>query len=73
MIRMCYSQFHIGDRIFGEKEPLRERHNITYGLCDECYKLEVKKISEELEQIVDKYDKRVSYGDGSSQGAPSAN
>ena len=51
MIRVCCSEFHVGDRIFGEKEPL-ENKNETHGYCESCFAKEiekVKKIKKEME------------------------
>lgn len=45
MIRSCYSTFHVGPRIFGEKEPFEDR-SITDGLCDRCYELEMEQIDD---------------------------
>lgn len=39
MIRVCYSRFHIGNRVFGEKEPF-DNKNETGGLCSICRILE---------------------------------
>lgn len=43
MIRVCYSEFHSGDRVLGEKEPFEDRSE-THGLCDGCLKLELENI-----------------------------
>lgn len=37
----CYSRHHQGDRLIGEKEPLAN-HEITSGLCDECFPKEME-------------------------------
>ena len=43
MIRICYSNFHIGDRKFGEKEPLEDKRE-THGVCEPCLKKEIEGI-----------------------------
>jgi hypothetical protein len=45
MIRICYSKFHIGDRKFGEKEPLEDKR-ATHGLCGPCFEKEMGVIEE---------------------------
>ena len=35
MIRVCFSIHHVGNRVFGEKEPLDDRSE-THGLCPDC-------------------------------------
>ena len=45
MIRVCFSTYHIGNRIFGEKKPLKDKSE-THGLCEDCFKIEMA----ELEQ-----------------------
>ena len=49
MIRVCFSESHLGDRIMGEKEPFEDRSE-THGLCDGCLKLELEKIGERKER-----------------------
>lgn len=49
MIRVCFSDFHSGDRIMGEKEPFEDKRE-THGLCDGCLKLELEKIGERKEE-----------------------
>jgi len=49
MIRVCYSEIHFGDRIFGEKEPFEDRSE-THGLCDGCLKLELERIGKRKEE-----------------------
>jgi hypothetical protein len=50
MIQICCSKHHIGDRKFGEKEPL-ENKNETHGLCDVCFPIEMKEIKESLKRL----------------------
>lgn len=40
MIRVCYSKFHVGNRVFGEKEPFEKKEE-TGGLCPICRILEM--------------------------------
>lgn len=40
MIRVCVSNFHVGDRVFGEKEPLVD-HSQTHGFCNPCFEKEM--------------------------------
>jgi hypothetical protein len=52
MIKVCCSPFHIGDRKYGEKEPLEWKVE-THGYCFSCYLLEMeeaRKLIEELKQ-----------------------
>ncbi len=52
MIRMCYSEFHIGERKFGEKKPLKDKSE-THGLCDRCFELEMKRLGKrKLEAVL---------------------
>lgn len=46
MIRVCYSKFHKGSQIFGEKPPYEDK-SYTHGLCETCFDLEM----EELERM----------------------
>ena len=46
MIRECYSKFHIGSRVFGEKPPFEDT-SVTGGLCPECFELEMDKLARE--------------------------
>lgn len=43
MIRVCYSIHHVGNRKFGEKEPLEDKRE-THGLCDSCFEKEIQDI-----------------------------
>ena len=43
MIQACYSKHHIGDRKYGEKEPLKDRSE-THGICDACFPREMEDI-----------------------------
>jgi hypothetical protein len=49
MIRICYSIHHIGDRKFGEKEPLEDKRE-THGLCDPCFREEIQDIEIALQE-----------------------
>ena len=46
MIRECYSKFHIGRRVFGEKPPFEDK-SVTSGICPECFELEMDKLARE--------------------------
>ena len=51
MIRICCSEFHEGDRVFGEKEPM-ENKSETHGFCFSCLEKElekIKKLKKEME------------------------
>jgi hypothetical protein len=50
MKRICYSDFHIGDRYFGDKEPF-EKQDLSHGVCPQCLPLELKKVEEQLNAI----------------------
>jgi hypothetical protein len=50
MIRICTSAEHVGDRVFGEKEPFEDRSE-THGYCPKCFPLEMAKIEEELARL----------------------
>ena len=43
MVRVCYSPFHKGDPIFGEKAPYEDK-SLTHGLCPSCFELEMEEI-----------------------------
>ncbi len=43
MIQICCSKHHIGDRKYGEKEPLKDKSE-THGICDECFPREMEDI-----------------------------
>jgi hypothetical protein len=43
MIQICYSTFHIGDRKFGEKEPLSDKR-ATHGICNTCFPKEMEMV-----------------------------
>ena len=47
MIRVCCSSHHIGDRVFGEKEPIEDQSE-THGYCDGCFRLELADVEEGL-------------------------
>jgi hypothetical protein len=40
MKRICISEYHEGNRLFGYKEPL-EDDSETHGLCDQCFRKEM--------------------------------
>ena len=50
MIRVCCSDHHVGDRIFGEKEPLEDKSE-THGYCDECFEFETVEIQRALKKL----------------------
>ncbi len=50
MIRICISQFHLGNKVFGEKEPLEDREE-THGFCAICYREERKKLRREIKLL----------------------
>jgi hypothetical protein len=52
MIRSCCSDHHIGDRIFGEKEPFEDKSE-THGYCDPCFELEKIEIQIALKKLRD--------------------
>jgi hypothetical protein len=52
MIRICCSNHHVGDRVFGEKEPLDDK-NETHGYCDPCFELEEIEIQIALKKLRD--------------------
>lgn len=43
MIQICYSKHHVGDRKYGEKDPLEDRSE-THGICDPCFPREMEDI-----------------------------
>jgi len=43
VIRVCYSRFHKGDPIFGEKPPY-EDETLTHGLCPSCFEKEMEEL-----------------------------
>lgn len=43
MFRVCYSKFHKGDPVFGEKPPYEDRSS-THGLCPSCFILEMEEL-----------------------------
>jgi hypothetical protein len=47
MKRICCSEYHVGQRYYGDKEPF-ENQDETHGFCDSCLPLELKKIEEVL-------------------------
>jgi hypothetical protein len=47
MVRVCCSSHHVGDRVFGEKEPIEDRLE-THGYCDDCFRLELADLEEGL-------------------------
>lgn len=46
MRRVCYSEYHVGDRFMGEKEPIADKSE-THGLCRKCLKMELEQIEKE--------------------------
>jgi hypothetical protein len=50
MIRICCSKYHIGDRKFGEKEPIEDK-SLTHGFCPRCFELEAKDVDEVQKQF----------------------
>jgi hypothetical protein len=53
MIRVCCSKYHIGDRVFGEKEPIEDR-SLTHGFCPQCFILEAR----DVERVQKKFKKK---------------
>jgi hypothetical protein len=53
MIQICYSKHHVGDRKYGEKEPLEDK-SITSGICSSCYPEELKDIREQYKKYKEK-------------------
>ncbi len=51
MIRICYSKHHIGDRKFGEKEPLEDKRE-THGICEPCLVKEIEMIEGSKQKAV---------------------
>jgi len=49
MIQVCYSNHHIGDRKYGEKEPLEDKRE-THGLCNLCFEKEIQDIQIALKE-----------------------
>ena len=47
MVRVCCSSHHVGDRVFGEKEPIEDRSE-THGFCGDCFRLELADVEEGL-------------------------
>jgi hypothetical protein len=43
MIQICCSRHHVGDRRYGEKEPLKDRTE-THGICDACFPKDMEDI-----------------------------
>lgn len=52
MIRVCYGEYHQGDRKIGEKPPF-ENTEETHGLCDPCFELEKIEIRLALKRLRD--------------------
>ncbi len=52
MRRMCSSDHHVGDRCFGEKEPLEDKTE-THGYCDPCFEVEKIELQIALRKLRD--------------------
>jgi hypothetical protein len=50
MLRVCCSDYHVGERLIGEKEPLEDRSE-THGYCETCLKLELKDMKAALRRL----------------------
>src|SRR4030042_930076 len=60
MIRMCYSKFHVGDRKFGEKEPL-DKKGETSGLCPDCQPKEWRRLEKDIETMMAKKKAKLAW------------